>query len=45
MFSDLNEVQFFIEKEQIQQIDLKFCDIWGRWHHSSSVISGADGIT
>lgn len=33
MFSDLQEAQNWISDQSIEQIDLKFCDIWGRWHH------------
>jgi len=33
MFSELKEAQTWIQENDIEQIDLKFCDIWGRWHH------------
>lgn len=33
MFSELEEARSWIEEHKIEQIDLKFCDIWGRWHH------------
>jgi glutamine synthetase len=35
MFSDYQSVQAFIQQRQIQMIDLKFSDLWGRWHHVS----------
>jgi len=33
MFSNLKEAQAWTQENNIEQIDLKFCDIWGRWHH------------
>lgn len=33
MFEDIDQVQQYIRDEQIAQIDLKFCDLDGRWHH------------
>jgi glutamine synthetase len=33
MFKSFSEAQSFIEKNTVQMIDLKFCDLWGRWHH------------
>ncbi len=33
MFKSFTEAQSFIEKNAVQMIDLKFCDLWGRWHH------------
>lgn len=32
-FQTIAEVQQFIEDHQIRVVDLKFCDLWGRWHH------------
>ena len=33
MFKQFAEVHDFIKEHQILMIDLKFCDLWGRWHH------------
>lgn len=33
MFDCLEDAERYIEEEGIEQIDLKFCDLWGRWHH------------
>ncbi len=33
MFRTLVDAQAFIRDEGIEQVDLKFCDLWGRWHH------------
>jgi len=33
MFTNFNDVKDFLIKHQIRMIDLKFCDLWGRWHH------------
>ena len=33
MFDSFDQAQQYVDKEQIQLIDLKFCDLWGRWHH------------
>ena len=35
MFTEFSEASAFIEKHDIQMIDLKFSDLWGRWHHVS----------
>jgi glutamine synthetase len=35
MFKQFQEAQDFVKKNHIQVIDLKFCDLWGRWHHLS----------
>lgn len=32
-FESFNHAQQFIEAENIRAVDLKFCDLWGRWHH------------
>jgi len=39
MFSNFAEVEGFIKQNQIQMIDLKFCDLWGRWHHVTLPVS------
>jgi glutamine synthetase len=33
MFHDFDEAARFITEESVEQVDLKFCDLWGRWHH------------
>jgi len=33
MFEDIAQAQQYIQSEQIEQVDLKFCDLDGRWHH------------
>ena len=33
MFESFSQVQAHIKSHGIQMIDLKFCDLWGRWHH------------
>ena len=31
----LKETRGYIDEHQIKMIDMKFCDLWGRWHHLS----------
>ena len=33
MFHTYEQAAQYIEEHRIQLIDLKFCDLWGRWHH------------
>jgi glutamine synthetase len=33
MFQNFDQAKLFIEEHAIRLIDLKFCDLWGRWHH------------
>jgi glutamine synthetase len=33
MFQSFEQAQHFVDENHIQAIDLKFCDLWGRWHH------------
>jgi glutamine synthetase len=33
MFQDFEHAQHFVAEQAIQVVDLKFCDLWGRWHH------------
>ena len=33
MFKTLEQAQSYVQDNDIQLIDLKFCDLWGRWHH------------
>ena len=35
MFSSFEQAEQYIQAHQIQIIDLKFCDLYGRWHHLS----------
>jgi glutamine synthetase len=39
MFSSFEQARSYIEANHIQVIDLKFCDLWGRWHHLSLPVS------
>jgi len=33
MFDSFEKAAEFVELNEVQMIDLKFCDLWGRWHH------------
>ncbi len=33
MFQAFEEVESYIKEHGIQMVDLKFCDLWGRWRH------------
>lgn len=33
MFQSFDQAQRYVDEHQIQLVDLKFCDLWGRWHH------------
>lgn len=33
MFKTFEDVRHYIAEHGLQMIDLKFCDLWGRWHH------------
>lgn len=33
MFQDYEAANRFIQDSDIRMVDLKFCDLWGRWHH------------
>jgi len=33
MFQTFEEALAFIQERSIMQVDLKFSDLWGRWHH------------
>jgi glutamine synthetase len=33
MFNTLEEARRYVEQNDVQMIDLKFTDLWGRWHH------------
>ncbi|RLE34775.1 MAG: type I glutamate--ammonia ligase [Acidobacteria bacterium] len=40
MFHDFDEAVAFIGSNSIEQVDLKFCDLWGRWHHVTVSAAG-----
>ena len=33
MFEMFDQAAQYVHEHNIQMIDLKFCDLWGRWHH------------
>ncbi len=33
MFNSLDEARSYVETQGVQMVDLKFTDLWGRWHH------------
>ena len=33
MFETFDQAAQYVDEHNIQMIDLKFCDLWGRWHH------------
>jgi glutamine synthetase len=33
MFQSFEQASHYVTEHAIQMIDLKFCDLWGRWHH------------
>ncbi|MCJ7440694.1 MAG: glutamine synthetase beta-grasp domain-containing protein, partial [Thermoanaerobaculaceae bacterium] len=33
MFHSFEDAQSFVCENAIEMVDLKFCDLWGRWHH------------
>jgi glutamine synthetase len=33
MFKTFEQVRSFLDEQQIQMVDMKFTDLWGRWHH------------
>ena len=33
MFTTLEEAQKYVRDRHFKMIDLKFSDLWGRWHH------------
>ena len=33
MFETFDQAAQYVDEHHIQMIDLKFCDLWGRWHH------------
>ncbi len=33
MFETFDQVRYYLAEHHIQMVDLKFSDLWGRWHH------------
>ena len=33
MFNNFDEAKRFVVDNDVKMVDLKFCDLWGRWHH------------
>ena len=33
MFQTFEQAQKYVRDDGVEMIDLKFCDLWGRWHH------------
>ena len=33
MFQDFEQARQFIDERSIRAVDLKYCDLWGRWRH------------
>ncbi|RPI34873.1 MAG: type I glutamate--ammonia ligase [Chloroflexota bacterium] len=33
MFQSFEQARRYVDEFGIQMVDLKFCDLWGRWHH------------
>jgi glutamine synthetase len=33
MFQQFDQARQYIHDHAVQMVDLKFCDLWGRWHH------------
>jgi glutamine synthetase len=33
MFSTFDDARIYVQENAFQMIDLKFSDLWGRWHH------------
>lgn len=33
MFHSFEEAETYVQENLIRMIDLKWCDLWGRWHH------------
>ncbi len=39
MFHSFEDATAFVHDRSIAMIDLKFCDLWGRWHHVTLPVS------
>ncbi len=35
MFQTFDQAHRYVHENDVEMIDLKFCDLWGRWHHLS----------
>jgi glutamine synthetase len=33
MFQTFEQAQKYVKDYDVEMVDLKFCDLWGRWHH------------
>jgi glutamine synthetase len=33
MFQTFEQAQKYVRDYKVEMVDLKFCDLWGRWHH------------
>ena len=33
MFQNFEQARRYVDEHDVQMVDLKFCDLWGRWHH------------
>lgn len=33
MFQTFEQAKKYVGEQGVQVVDLKFCDLWGRWHH------------
>ena len=33
MFETFEQAQAYVAQQGVKMVDLKFCDLWGRWHH------------
>jgi len=42
MFNTFKELADFIQREKVAFIDLKFCDLFGQWHHITLPVSNCD---
>ncbi len=39
MFNNFDQARRYMDEHGIQMVDMKFCDLWGRWHHLSVPVS------
>jgi glutamine synthetase len=39
MFQNYEQARRYMEDTHIQMVDMKFCDLWGRWHHLTVPVS------
>jgi len=42
MTRTLDDALALIKEQAVEQVDLKFCDLWGRWHHVTLSVNGFD---